>query len=1515
MVAHVKKCHSEAAKRKAEESAELLRLELLNSGKIPRLSVDDTQIGGAVETRGTKRTASEKEQKRRKARKAAKKKLIESNDTSEDYSDDDDVSDADEPLQLFQAKISKMGTPKKWKKGKVIDQKFTFILEYLRDPKPDEDLGVEAVSALTEAIDKMIDDLNVDSKEYNLALQIGSKEHFKELGNTGETWHVPADDYLKRLQMTQAILGHIARVLNSGEFISSDRGFSATMTLIRRDVKGGKRSDYNPGTKIWEEVVKELRSVHEIKNKDELCCGRAIVVMREYAKRQAGEKNSYENISKDRGTNTQQLKEAKKLYKESGVQEGPCGYEEIEKFQKYLGPQGYQLTVLDPVRCGIIFTGEQYKVAPKVIQLVKTYYEDADGETKAHYDGAFSIAPIMNRSKFCRFCCKGYDSEDAAHHNCLYANCPSCLRRGNSCKGYTGWSKPTITCRQCSRSFYGEACYRDHLVKKEQQESQMEKDLIKEVARTNGIVIPPQKPPKTVCELYRKCHTCMVSYKVKQGVPHKCGYGQCNNCLNFVDLYNHRCFIMSDKYKANKKAEMHKRTEEQIMDSIKEMKTEGGEKVKDVAKKLYTKEELRELNNKRPPLPLDPQERQEAINKVQKQLQDLGVDVTVIPDEKINDFYYDHFRVDKQPSEIKKELVFADIECSIDDDRMFTPNLICFERESSDQKYECWGKSCMREFQKKLMGLLSAMEKEHHLKWNQVQLHVYFHNLRGFDGMFIIKQLYDMNLKVSKVLMTGQKILYFEHRQIRFKDSLSFLNMPLENFTKTFDLTEVKKGFFPHAFNKEENQDYVGLIPDLKYYETHCMSSKKKEAVEKWHAEQVLKGEQWNFKKELLAYCQSDVKLLKEGCLKFAEDFEKECGFNPLKENITIASACHNFWRNHQMIPYSIAVEPPHGWSGIKPAQSKIGFQWLHIQDQKLGGNRIKHAGNGGEQTLMILSWGKVRVDGFDPLKKTVYEFNGCEFHGCPKCKPNKRNIKSWHHPDRTVEEMFQLTQKKTETLRKEGYKVITEWECTFKRKLSNDPELQDKIKNLEWTPPLNPKEALFGGRTGLSCCYYKTSRDERIDYIDYTSLYPWVNKYGTYPLGHPTILKNPANQNILEYFGVAKVAVLPPEKLFHPVLPVKLASKCMFTLCGACTQEQLELPWHQRTNLCKHSDKERTMTGTWCTEELKMAVQKGYQIIKIHEVWHWPEKQRKTGLFAPYVNKFLKAKQEAGGYPADVTTEQEKTQYIADYENHERIRLEPEKIKVNPGRKAVAKVMLNSFWGKFGEADNKPSTTTLQKEADWEKIVSDDTIIVKNVNVFSEDVLEISTVKKEGACTPNVKGNIFIALFTTALARLKLYEALDRIKERVLYYDTDSVIYKSQEGEERLPLGKFLGHFTDETGGDAIDVFGSAGPKSYSYKTNGGKSECKSKGLKDTHAVREVLNCDSMLAHIQLELKYPQERRRQKKTMIYNHFVRNSKVKAIYLKDLEKIFQVNWDKRVVERGTGATYPYGYVRM
>ena len=75
----------------------------------------------------------------------------------------------------------------------------------------------------------------------------------------------------------------------------------------------------------------------------------------------------------------------------------------------------------------------------------------------------------------------------------------------------------------------------------------------------------------------------------------------------------------------------------------------------------------------------------------------------------------------------------------------------------------------------------------------------------------------------------------------------------------------------------------------------------------------------------------------------------------------------------------------------------------------------------------------------------------------------------------------------------------------------------------------------------------------------------------------------------------------------------------------------------------------------------------------------------------------------------------------------------------------------------------------------------------------------------------------MFIVAFTTSQARLKLYGALDTLRERVLYYNTDSVIYRWKPGQVDLPLGEFLGEFTDEVSGDPIVEFVSGGAKTYS--------------------------------------------------------------------------------------------------
>ena len=235
----------------------------------------------------------------------------------------------------------------------------------------------------------------------------------------------------------------------------------------------------------------------------------------------------------------------------------------------------------------------------------------------------------------------------------------------------------------------------------------------------------------------------------------------------------------------------------------------------------------------------------------------------------------------------------------------------------------------------------------------------------------------------------------------------------------------------------------------------------------------------------------------------------------------------------------------------------------------------------------------------------------------------------------------------------------------------------------------------------------------------------------------------------------------------------------------------------------------------------------------------------------------------------------------------------------------------LSSFWGKFGEHEHSVQTIAIREENVWQKIIQDESLVIKDVRIFNEDVIEVNAMKKEKDAYEGAgKTNFFIACFTTALARLKLYAELEKLGEQVLYY-TESVIYRWKQGEPFIPTGIFLGEMTDELGGDTIMEFGSAGPKSYCYQTANGKAECKNKGTKSSYEINQVLNCDSMMQHIQQELANPLQCRRLMNIDIKDHFVRGSRHKTVSLKDLVKVLGVNWDRRVVEKSTGITYPYG----
>ena len=70
---------------------------------------------------------------------------------------------------------------------------------------------------------------------------------------------------------------------------------------------------------------------------------------------------------------------------------------------------------------------------------------------------------------------------------------------------------------------------------------------------------------------------------------------------------------------------------------------------------------------------------------------------------------------------------------------------------------------------------------------------------------------------------------------IKFIDSISFTLIPLRDFPKTFGLTEIAKGYFPHKFSTYENQDYIGPYPDMSYYGYDEMKKIDREMFDEWY--------------------------------------------------------------------------------------------------------------------------------------------------------------------------------------------------------------------------------------------------------------------------------------------------------------------------------------------------------------------------------------------------------------------------------------------------------------------------------------------------------------------------------------------------------------------------------------------------------------------------------------------------------------------------------------------------------
>lgn len=286
--------------------------------------------------------------------------------------------------------------------------------------------------------------------------------------------------------------------------------------------------------------------------------------------------------------------------------------------------------------------------------------------------------------------------------------------------------------------------------------------------------------------------------------------------------------------------------------------------------------------------------------------------------------------------------------------------------------------------------------------------------------MFFLHFCYNNHREVTDQVTVDTKVLSFTSDRLTFKGSLCFLPFPLSSFPSTFGIQELTKGFFPHLFNTLENQEYEGPLPDASHYDPDGMSQKKKAEFLRRHAQKVQDSYISNLCRDMEVYCVSDVKLLKARFRKFREEFKKKADFDPLEKCITVASSCNRFWPKKLLQPNTIASEPPRGWHGARTNHSMIAFKWLAWCEHQLRNqhtssspstDNILYAANGGEQRVA-----NFLVDGFAAFTNTVYELHGCLWHGCPRCHPPPHRYQhSKLHPEGTLQEMYEATQKKTQ--------------------------------------------------------------------------------------------------------------------------------------------------------------------------------------------------------------------------------------------------------------------------------------------------------------------------------------------------------------------------------------------------------------------------------------------------------------------------------------------------------------------
>lgn len=710
--------------------------------------------------------------------------------------------------------------------------------------------------------------------------------------------------------------------------------------------------------------------------------------------------------------------------------------------------------------------------------------------------------------------------------------------------------------------------------------------------------------------------------------------------------------------------------------------------------------------------------------------------------------------------------------------------------------------------------------------------------------MFKLLDIFLSNNCQPLCIQRGRKIYALELTQFKIK-FLNFTNYVPGQFSEwlcQFGLKAVTP-FFPQKFNQmcylqSKAKDVFKFSNFLEFGDTEKQIADKMSYFNSLDLNQTINTLLYNamheksllFLKIVTQYLRQSINIQK--LFETGKSESKEIAVHPFTKKILTCSSfvmqmCQYYFLNQ--FPICTVPMPYNGnWCKISAGE----YEYTSYLAWKTPWRKICNAFSA---DYSLLCFGKIVVDGYSPVDKTVIMYNGCytHMHDCPSNKSfNAAKAKIAQKKDADIYNI--LMTRFSSQIRS----IHIMWECEWNQFKKDNPSLMEQFWNETGLTPkrplfrLNSRSAVRGGFLETYQLKFESSQERVISFVDANSLYSKIALTCNLPVGGFETLtfsdlkdKCILNTEDLQFYyngesmecDVALVEILVPSDLEKPFLPFRIKDEFVFYAnCRKCAENKLTKP-------CKHQINQRTFTSSWCCTELAYSVAKlGYKILAWYEVHHY---KNIKPVLSDFVKIVASEKLKNSNILKNKKTFEDKLNYcnflnLAMQFETDKLKLTPNNCQDNVEQKNYFKNCLNSLYGRFALHSEKIHHIFCKTIHDIELITSNPNFEILDFISINDSLLELVYIHKQ-TISANRNSNMYFTALINAQARIFIYDLMSRLSQEnctILSVDTDAICFAHPPNYQfPFEMSDAFGHFKHVLGANSkITGFYSMGVRSY---------------------------------------------------------------------------------------------------